>query len=635
MTGWATTRETLSFGPFSLVADERLLTRDGVEVELGGRALDLLLRLVARPNQPVGKRELMAEVWPDLTVGDGSLRFQMANLRKVLGDGRDGARYITTLSGRGYCFVAPLTRAKPAPAPPTSLTTNLPLRPALVGRDGELADIVHLLGRERLVTIVGPGGVGKTRLAIASGWQAAADYPDGVWLIDLAPLSDPSLLVSAVATALDLARGGTELSASIVASALRDRRLLLILDNCEHLVATAAELAEVLLQGVPGLTLLATSQESLRLDLERVYRLDPLALPPTEASDVTAYGAVALFAQRALTADRRFAVSRANAAEVVDICRRLDGMPLSLEMAAARVPSLGLDGLRASLDARLQVLSTGVRTSDVRHRTLRNAVEWSVGLLDETERLVFRRLGVFSGGFSLEAAMAVVAAGELDRWTVADALAGLVEKSLVALERSEPARYRLLETLRLYAREKLLASGEWDSLAERHARHLCDVFAPAQGAWETMPDPEWRSKYLPEFDNLRSAVEWAFADPKRVDLAIELTALTGFAWDERGMPEEARGFASRAVALLHDRTPPAFAAAGPARQRVAPALFRSQRGIETLRAVSCDISAAGRRAESGENGGIHCLHSAADRGTGGGNDCLPARRAPDPVRQRS
>ncbi len=254
-------------------------------------------------------------------------------------------------------------------------------------------------------------------------------------------------------------------------------------------------------------------------------------------------------------------MSGTNAAEVVDICRRLDGMPLSLEMAAARVPSLGLEGLRASLDARLRVLSTGVRTLDVRHRTLRNAVEWSVGLLDETERLVFRRLGVFAGGFSLEAAMAVVTAGQIDRWTVADALAGLVDKSLVTMETSEPARYRLLETLRLYAREMLVASGEWNTLAESHARRLCDLFAPARDAWEIMPEPVWRSEYLPEFDNLRSALEWAFADPARADLAVELTASAGFLWDERGLIEEARGFTSRAVALLNDRTPPAHAAA--------------------------------------------------------------------------
>ena len=560
MMGPATTEEVLTFGPFRLVASERLLTKAGIEVDLGSRAMDLLLHLVAHPNQPVGKRALMAAVWPGLTVGDGSLRLQMTNLRKALGDGRDGARYITTLSGRGYCFVAPLSRTEPPAGPQTPAITNLPLRPALVGRDDELADVIDLLGRERLVTIVGPGGVGKTRLAIESARRSAAAYTDGVWLIDLAPLSDPSLVVSAVATALDLARGGTELSVAVIAAAVRDRRLLLILDNCEHLVVAAAELADALMRDVPGLTLLATSQESLRLDLERVYRLDPLALPPPDAVEIAAYGAVALFVQRALAADRRFALSAANAAGVADICRRLDGMPLSLEMAAARVPSLGLEGLRASLDARLRVLSTGVRTPDVRHRTLRNAVEWSVGLLDETEQRVFRRLGVFSGSFSLDAAMAVAAAGQMDPWVVADALAGLVDKSLVTLERPEPARYRLLETLRLYAREMLLASGERDRLADSHAHHLCDIFAPARDAWETTPDPEWQSTYLPELDNLRSALDWALANPAHVDLAVRLAASTGFVWDEWCLVEEGRRFAARAVAILDDCTPPDCAA---------------------------------------------------------------------------
>jgi predicted ATPase/DNA-binding winged helix-turn-helix (wHTH) protein len=562
MTELATqTRDVLSFGPFSLVTSERLLTKDGAEVELGGRALDLLLRLVAHPNQPIGKRQLLAEVWPDLTVGESSLRFHMANLRKALGDGRDGARYITTFSGRGYCFVAPLSRAGPPTSTPLEVVTNLPLRPALIGREEELADVVDLLGKERLVTIVGPGGVGKTRLAIAVGRRSTDAYPDGAWLVDLAPLSDPSLVVSAVATALDLARGATELSAALIASAIGDRRLLLILDNCEHLVGPTTALADELLQSVPGLTILATSQENLRLDTEQVYRLGPLALPPSAAVDVAGYGAVALFAQRALSVDRRFDMNDANAAGVADICRRLDGVPLSLEMAAARVPSLGLEGLRASLDARLQVLSTGLRTSDVRHQTLRNTVAWSVGLLDETEKLVFRTLGVFSGGFSLEAAMAVVATGRMDRWAVAGAVARLVDKSLVALETAEPARYRLLETLRLYARELLQATGEWDRLAESHARYFCAVFAPALDAWETIGLPEWQSNYIPELDNLRSALDWALADPARFDLAVELTASAGFIWVEWGLVEEGWRFTGRVMNLFNDRTPPAYAAA--------------------------------------------------------------------------
>ncbi len=492
MTGLATPEgDVIAFGPFRLSVGERLLTRDGARVELGGRALELLVALVAHPNEPVGKRALAAAVWPDVTVGESSLRFHMTNLRKALGDGQGGARYIVTLSGRGYCFVAPLSRtAQPVPPPSASPTpTNLPLRPPLIGRDEALDEVVALLGRERLATIVGPGGVGKTRLAIAAGWRAADAYPDGIWLIDLAPLADPTLVVSAVATTLGVARDATELTAEQIASAIRGRRLLLILDNCEHPIDAAAALASALLEQVPGLTVLATSQESLRLDAEQVYRLAPLSAPPPDAVDIAEYGAVALFARRAAAAQGRFELSEANAADVGDICRRLDGMPLSLEMAAARMPALGLEGLRASLEARLVVLSTGLRTSDPRHQTLRNTVEWSVGLLDAADQAVFRQLGVFVGDFPLEAAMAVAAAGQADGWVVADALGRLVDKSLVTLETAQPAaRYRLLETLRLYARELLQANGELDGVAERHARHFCDVFAPAHEAWETMPE---------------------------------------------------------------------------------------------------------------------------------------------------
>lgn len=554
---------TISFGPFRLAVGERLLTRDGARVELGGRALDLLIALATRPNEPVGKRALAAAVWPDVTVGESSLRFHMTHLRKALGDGRDGARYIATLSGRGYCFVAPVSRTS-QPAPPATMTapppTNLPLRPPLIGRDEALAEVAALLERERLVTIVGPGGVGKTRLAIACGWLAASAYPDGVWLIDLAPLTDPTLVVSAVATALDLARGAGQLSAAAIAAAIRPWRLLLILDNCEHLIGAAAELAQALLERVPGLTVLTTSQESLRLDPEQVYRLAPLSLPPPDAIDIAGYGAVALFARRVAAAEGRFDLSETNAADVGDICRRLDGMPLALEMAAARAPALGLDGLRASLEARLVLLSAGLRTSDPRHQTLRNTIEWSVGLLDEAEQRVFRQLGVFSGGFSLQAAMAVVAADETARWTTADILGRLVDKSLVTVEGDVSARYRLLETLRLYAVELLHAAGEWDQLAERHARHFCEVFAPSRLRRETTPIPAWNAAYLPELDNLRSAMEWTLAEASRRDIALELAARSGFVWSEWGLVEEGRRIIGPLAGMVDEHTPPAYAA---------------------------------------------------------------------------
>ncbi len=552
------TDEILAFGPFTLAPRQRLLTKDGVRIDLGGRALDLLLQLVARPAQPIGKQSLLAAVWPDQTVGEGSLRVHMSNLRKAIGDGRGGAHYIVTQSGRGYSFVAPIKRLGRAGR---NAVVNLPLRPDLIGREPELAEVEAMLQRERLVTIVGAGGVGKTRLAIASGRRCADAYADGAWLVDLASVSDPSLVVNTVAAALDLARGSAQVSTALIASALMDRRLLLVLDNCEHLIEAAASLTAELLSVVPGLTILATSQESLRIEFERVYRLEPLALPPEDAAVVEGFGAVDLFVQRVSAADGRFAIDETTGALIADICRRLDGVPLSIEMAAARVPALGLWALRASLDARLHLLSTGLRTSDPRHQTLRSTVDWSVGLLEEAVQGVFHRLGVFPGDFTLGAALAV-AAGEAneDARSVADALAHLVDRSLVVLDGAQ-ARYRLLETLRLYAREKLQASGAWDMVAERHARHFCRFFAPARAAWESRPYPEWRATYLPEMGNVRSALEWALADPARSDIAVELAASAGHAWLDWGLLEEGLRLTDRVLPLLDDRTFPAHAAA--------------------------------------------------------------------------
>jgi predicted ATPase/DNA-binding winged helix-turn-helix (wHTH) protein len=548
-------RDEMTFGPFTLSPSERRLTRDGVVVALSARSFDILSALIARPSEPVGKRQLMAEVWPDATVSEDSLRFHMSNLRKALGDGRDGMRYIATLPGRGYCFVAPATRAAVARV----LQGNLPVRPSLIGRDDELSEVADFLSQARLVTIVGAGGLGKTRLAIAAGWKSAEVYPDGVWLVDLAPLTDPSLIVSTIATTLGLVGGPAAISADAIVAALADRRLLLILDNCEHLIGATADLTATLLAGIPDLTVLATSQESLRLDAEQVYRLRPLALPPPDADDIAGYGAVELFVHRAKAADHRFSLTEATAGNVAEICRRLDGLPLSLEMAAARAMSLGLDGLRASLDARLQMLSAGVRTQDVRHQTLRGTVAWSVGLLDETDQRVFRRLSIFAGGFTLEAAMAVVGVDGLRQWAVADAVGRLVDKSLVTFEASAPKRYRLLETLRLYAAELLDDHDEREELRESHARHFCEVFRPAFVSWETVRHGQ--SPYLPELDNLRAALEWAAHDPARRDIAIELAASASSLWREWGVEHEGGRFVLRAEDLLDDSTPPKLAAA--------------------------------------------------------------------------
>ncbi len=409
-----------------------------------------------------------------------------------------------------------------------------------------------LLGERRLVTLAGPSGVGKTRLALALGRHVLDRFPDGVWLIELAPLADPALVASTAASVLGVRPGDAAAPAESLAEAIRKQRLLLILDNCEHLVAAAAEFARILAGRVPGVAILATSQENLRVPAEHLYRLDPLALPPPGAEDMTPFSAVALFASRASASDRRFALDPANAPIVADICRALDGLPLALEMAAARVPLLGLEGLRARLGQRLHMLTGGPRTAEARHRTLRDTVAWSHDLLDSAERTAFRRLGIFAGSFTLDAVSAVAADQDERAWTVIDALGRLIDKSLVTVEGEDPPRYRLLETLRLFAQEQLDASGEHDALAESHARFFTGLFDRAYEAWETTPDADWLKRYSPELDNVRAALNWALAEEGRAEIAVSLAGSAALLFDQLSLAAEGRGYVDRASALTDE-----------------------------------------------------------------------------------
>src|SRR5712664_3177391 len=425
----------ISFGPFRLLAMQRLLLEGDQPVRLGSRAFDILAALVERAGEVVGKEQLIARAWPQTFVEESNLKIQVSALRRALGDGQAGNRYVVTVPGRGYNFVAPVRREetlRAASAPPAPSTTphNLPFAVTrMIGRDDAVAALVTRLSRERLVTIVGPGGIGKTTVALAVAERMMASYEHGVWLVDLAPLGDPRLVPSAVATVLGL-EIRTENPLAALVAAVRDNRMLLLLDNCEHVIDAAADLAAALLSGVPGVNILATSREPLRVAGEREYRLASLGIPQASSRLTTAEAAsspaVQLFVERVTAIVEDFALTDANAPVVAEICRRLDGLPLAIEFAAPRVEVLGVEGLAARLDDSLPLWRARRRTAMPRHRTMWAVVDWSYGLLGEDEQGFLRSLGIFAGGFRVEAAAAVVPDAAKTRNNAIDHLADLV-----------------------------------------------------------------------------------------------------------------------------------------------------------------------------------------------------------------
>ncbi len=581
------------FGSFELQPEDRRLLDGGQPVTLGARAFDLLVALVARAGQLVSKNDLLTLVWPGLVVEENNLQVQVSSLRKLLGPSA-----LATIPGRGYRFVLPVEPApgqetakaipSPASAPaedahndatstPVALPsapalsqqrapTNLPLRlPSLYGRAIDVDAIRALIARNVVLTIAGAGGIGKTRVAQTVAAQLAVeravDYPDGVWWVELASLSDATLVPSAVARVLDIALGADRPPVETIAAVLAPQRLLLVLDNCEHLADAVAALIDALCAAAPGLRVLVTSQETLKTSDEHVYRLGALAVPAADAvADANAQptGAMELFVARAEAVDPHFALAPENTQAVVEICRRLDGIPLAIELAAARLPLLGVEGLRARLHERFNVLTGGARVVLRRHQTLRATLEWSHDLLTPDEQVVFRRLGVFAGSFTLEAAQHVVEDAEIDQWAALDHLGALVDKSLVLAEGDPVPRYRLLETTRAYALERLGEAGETDATLRRHAEALLQVLTAFeredQQTGVTVPGLQVAAA---EIDNLRAALAWAVTATKGDEIAIGLAGNSHRVWNAVHVLTEGL---DRCLALrhrLHDRMPPA------------------------------------------------------------------------------
>lgn len=513
------------FGPFRLLPDQGILLRDDHPVRLGSRAFDILQLLARNAGRTVTKQEIMEAVWPDTVVVEANLSVHMAALRRALGGEDTNAHYIVTVSGRGYRFAAQILISATTEAYPMAKPAgNLPLLlTRLIGRDSLVAEVGQRLKPHRLLTLVGTGGVGKTALALNIAEVQLPQWKDGVWLVDFAPFSDPALVPTALATALGL-EVRSENPIPSLTTALANKEMLLIFDNCEHLLEQVATLSHAILQSTRSVAVMATSREPLTIPGELIQTLEPLDVPPESmpigADEALNYPSIQLLSERVRSINSDFVLKDDEALAASLICRKLGGVPLAIEFASALIPTFGVSGLASRLDDRLRLLRTERRGALPRHRTLAAALDWSYQLLDATEQLVLRRLSVFSGSFTVESAAAIVPDPdqEID---MASMIAALVLKSLIApdLRDSQP-RFRLLETTRAFALNLMMESFEQSDLGRRHAVYFAKSLSCEDRPF-TSTDV---TVFVPELDNIRSALNWAVSSGGDLSLAASIAA---------------------------------------------------------------------------------------------------------------
>jgi non-specific serine/threonine protein kinase len=524
------------FGTIEVRPAERRVLVEGAPAALGARAFDLLVTLIENRNRVMSKDELLALVWPGVVVEENNLQVQVSTLRKIL-----GSEAVSTLPGRGYRFTlvpdgdgAAMSGAAAPAAPAHNLPAELN---TFVGREVETAEVAKLLGSSRLVTLTGVGGTGKTRLSLHVAEAALAQFPDGAWLVELAPVAEERHVQLAVASALGFPEA--ELAASVA-----NRRLLVVLDNCEHLLRGCAGIARVLLQAGPGIRILASSREPLHLAGEATYRVPPLSRAQ----------AIQLFVERARDADPALDPAMETSQAVMDICKSLDDLPLAIELAAARVRAFSVTKIAERLDHRFRLLTGGDRTAAHRQRTLRASIDWSYDLLALPERALLRRLAVFTGGWTLEAAEAVGGSGEVEMAaSVLELITGLVEKSLVAVE-PHGKRYHLLETVREYALEHLEESGEGAAIRDRHVQWM---LAFASRARQELIGPDyaaWLHAIDLERENVLAALTWCRETPANAELGMRLVATLKQYWFSRGLVALARSVMLEALERSPERS---------------------------------------------------------------------------------
>jgi predicted ATPase/DNA-binding winged helix-turn-helix (wHTH) protein len=542
----------------------RELRSRGIPVLLGSRAFEIVTILVQSAAGFVSNDHLMERVWPGITVGEGTIRVHISAVRKALGPDRN---LLKTSAGRGYHLLGSWTPRHPkGAAAPVELSParvaegapqdNFPLLISpLVGRDAAAQFVRDLVSAYRVVTLTGPGGIGKTSLAIKAVRDLISDFGDGGWIIELASLSDPSLVPSAVASTLGLKLGG-EISAESVARAVGERHLLLLLDNCEHVIDTVANLAETFTRLCPRATIVATSREVMRIDGEAVYRVPPLEVPATgriAPDHIVNCSAVELFLARTKALNGGFSPSAEDLASIGLICRRLDGIPLAIEFAAARAAVISVQGVAAGLRDRFALLTVGRRTALPRQQTLRATLDWSHELLPDAEQRLLRRLALFPGGFSVDAAVAVMADTGFDASAVLEGIANLGAKSWVGLDKSgDSPRWSLLETVRAYALAKLVEHGEADITARHHAAYFLHLLAPVSGFRSRLSE-QGLNLCIAEIDNVRAALDWSFSPAGDQAIGIGLTAVYAPVWRQMSLMSECRERCERALVSLQSQ----------------------------------------------------------------------------------
>jgi predicted ATPase/DNA-binding winged helix-turn-helix (wHTH) protein len=573
-------RPVYEFGPWEIDLTRRELRAHRVPVPIGGRAFELIEALVESAGEVVTKDDLMRRVWSGAIVEESALHVHISAVRKALGPDRG---MLKTAFGRGYRLLGAWTirRESPSnapgelePVPPAvpTFVTNLPMViPELIGRQTAAQHVRELLSAYRVVTLAGPGGIGKTALAINVARSLMPTFDGASVVAELVSVSDPKLVPSTVASALNLKMGGDEISPDSVARAIGGRKFLLVLDNCEHVVEAAARLAETLVRLCPYASILATSREILRIECEGVYAVPALDVPPQhqeEIGKVLGHSAVQLFIARTTALRADFSLQEENLPAIVAICRRLDGIPLAIEFAAARAATLGSNQVASRLDDRFRLLTAGRRTALPRHQTLRATLDWSYELLSESERCLLRRLAIFAAGFTLEAAIAVMS-DTADALTVVEGIANLVAKSLLTLDGSVPSgRWRLLETIRAYALEKLVESGKAECVARLHAEFFRDLYASITSGPKLQPSSEDLVRHVREIDNVRAALDWSFSPPGDSLIGAVLTAEYAPFWLHLSLVVECRERIESAL----DRLDPDVSQNAPLRMRLHIAL---------------------------------------------------------------